>query len=351
MDLNVASEEDLKQWDQLIAESYGGTIFHTMKYLRCLEAHTTTPLLNHRLKGVLYPLVAREGAVIVALFPVFLYASHGVRIVRSGTIGEDLIYLGPVFIEGNLLKPSRLQVRAVRLQKALDGFVKRTLNAHAVHLKISPFYPDARPYLWNGYDVQPLHTYWYYLDLGPEAIWDGFNKGVRKVIANAQKRNLCVEFGGVDEAAFIYDLLDARNRSSSPKALVLDIVQSLSPGNCTVFIAKLDGKMLSGVIVLHYGQYAHLWIGFPGSDTEHSGANELLMWEAIRWAHAQGYNILENTGGDDLTTFQFKRKFNPVLKTYLSVDGSSFVFRLHSCVKRLSRLSTNNLENFGGKDE
>jgi len=350
MDLKIASDDDRKKWDTLIANSYGGTVFHTLKYLKCLEAHTTTSLLNYQLKGELCPVVAREGAVIVALFPLFLYSFHGVRIVRSGT-QNDLPYLGPVFIEGDSLKPSKLQIRSLRLQKELDVFIKRGLKAHAIHLSVSPFYPDARPYLWSSYDVHPKHTNFFYLDQGTDAIWTGFNKGVRKIIVNAQKRNISVESGGLEGAEFIYDVLNMRNRTSSSKALVMDIVKSLIPDNCTVFIARLDGKMLSGVIVLHFGHYAHLWIGFPGSDTDYMGANELLMWEAIQWAHAKGYQILENTGGDDISTSQFKRKFNPALKQYMVIDGSSFLFRSYSYVYKLAQLSNSKLDKYVEENE
>ena len=109
--------------------------------------------------------------------------------------------------------------------------------------------------------------------------------------------------------------------------------------------------MVSGVIVLHYGHYAHLWIGFPGSDKDYLGANELLMWEAIKWAHAKGYHIIENTGGDDISTFQFKRKFNPTLIQYISIDGSSFVFRSYKYIKTLTRLSGNKLNEYNDEDE
>jgi len=351
MELNIASDADRKKWDSLVANTYGGSVFHTLKYLECLEKHTTTRLFNHQIKGALYPLVAREGAVIVALFPLFVYSFHGVRLVRSGNDREDLMYLGPVFIEGDTLKPSKLQIRALRLQKAVDHFLKRELKALSIHLSISPFYPDARPYLWSNYDILPLHTHFYYLERGPDALWADFNKGVRKVIQNAQKNHVSIEPGGLQEAGFIFDMLHARNRTNSSKDLVLALVNTLSPNNCNVFVAKKAGTIRSGVIVLHHGHYAHLWIGFPGSDTDYLGANELLMWELIKWAHVHGFQILENTGADDISTFQFKRKFNPTLKHYFKADGSSFFFRSYKWVKKLNHLSHSKLDTYDEKNE
>jgi len=351
MDLRIATSEDRKKWDFLIANSYGGTVFHTLKYLECLEAHTTTTLLNFRKKGVLYPLVAREGAIIVALFPLFVYSFPGIRVVRSGNDREDLMYLGPVFIDGDVLKPSKLQIRALRLQKAMDHFLKRELRAWSINIRISPFYPDARPYLWSNYEVEPLHTNFYYLEKRPAALWADFNRGVRKIILSAQKNHLSIEKGGLNEAEYVYDMLHARNRTNSSKRYVLDIVKALLPDNCSVFVVKLEGQLRSGVIVLHYSRYAHLWIGFPGSDTDYLGANELLMWEVIQWAHAHGYQILENTGADDISTFQFKRKFNPTLKYYSKADGSSLFFRSYKYLKQLTYLSHSKLDSYSSEDE
>jgi hypothetical protein len=335
MDLKIASSEDRKKWDSLIAASYGGSVFHTLKYLECMEVHTTTNVLGHQAPGVLYPLVAREGEVIVALFPIFLYSGHGVRIVKSGSYSDDTLYLGPVFMGSDTLEPAKLQVRALRLQMALDAFLRNELKVHAVYLRVSPYYPDARPYLWCGYDAEPAHTYVFSLKEGTDRIWDCINRRVQKKIINAEKRGLCVKMGGLEDAEFICDMLHARNRANSPKAFVLDVVKSHSPDYCSVFFATADGKKLSGVIVLHYGHRAYMWMGYPRSAIEFPGVNEMLMWEVIKWAHSQGYDILENMGGDDISTFQFKRKFNPELKQYFIVNGSSFPFRAYKYLKHL----------------
>jgi hypothetical protein len=346
MDLSIATEEDRKKWDTQITDSYGGTIFHTLKYLRCLESHSSKSLFQSQEKGRLIPIVAREGAEIIALVPLFIYTSHGIRIVRSGNDRQDTMYLGPVFLQDYALKPSKLQIRALRLQKELDVFIKNRLKAQMVHLIVSPFYPDARPYTWSGYDVQPLHTYFIDLGKGPDLIWSDLNRGVRNMISKARKNQIRIENGSIEDAERIYDLLRTRTRTNSPKNLILDVVRTLSPDNCRIFTAKQDNELLSGVIVLHYGRYAHLWVGFPGSDTQNLGANELLMMEAITWAHSEGYHILELVGGDDISTFNFKRKFNAALKPYFKTNGSSRFLRTYKYAKQLIMRSDIDLDDF-----
>ena len=349
MELKIATEDDRKKWDEIIANSYGGTVFHTLKFLECLESYTTTSFMNCSVKGKLCPLVAREGAVIVALFPIFLYTIHGIRFVRSGNDREDLMYLGPVFLEGDTLKPAKLQIRALRLQKEINHYLTSQLKTHSLSIRVSPFFPDARPYLWSGYDVYPLHTNFYYLDKGLDPIWSGFNRGVRKIIVNAQKSNIIVRRGEIKDAERIFDLLDIRNRTNSSKILTLGIVRKLYPENCSIFVVQNGGILLTGVIVLHHGRYAHLWIGFPKSDTDLSGANELLMWEVLRWAGSNGYQVLENTGADDITTFQFKRKFNPVIKQYFRAENSSFLLRSYKYIRRLMFSSRKDIRQYCGE--
>ncbi len=335
MDLKIASVEDRQKWDDLVANSYGGTLFHTLKWLECVETHTTTKLRGHRYPGKLIPLVAREGAVIVALLPLFLYTGPGSRIVQSGSDLDGTIYLGPVFMESDSLKPEKLQVRTMHLQKALDKYLKNELKTHLVTIRFSPFNTDARPFIWDGYDVVPAYTYIYNLENGTDAIWSGFKRGVRKDINKAQKLGISIEQGEIEDAEFIYDKLDERNRMQQSKAFVLDIVKSFSPVNCCVFIAKQNEKRLTGLIVLYYGNYAYMWVGFPGIEGDRSHANELLMWEVIKWAHAKGYHTFENSGADDTTTFPFKRKFNPELQSYFTITWASFLFRSDRYLKRL----------------
>jgi hypothetical protein len=335
MELKVASIEDRQKWDDLIANSCGGTLFHTLKWLECMENHTTTKLLGRTYRGVLIPLVAREGAVIVALLPLFLYSCPGVRIVKSGSYNDDLIYLGPVFMDSDSLKPEKLQVRTLHLQKALDKYLKNELKANLVTIRLSPFNTDARPFIRDGYDVEPAYTYIHNLENGTDAIWLGFNKTVRQEIKNAQKNGVSVEQGGIEDAEFIYDKLATRYRTNSSKAFVMDIIRSFSPNNCSVLIAKRNHERLTGLIILHYHNYAYMWIGFPKMDGEKLYANQLLMWESIKWAHSKGYHILENAGADDIATIPFKRKFNPKLQPYFTITWASFLFRSYRYTKRL----------------
>ena len=335
MDLNIASVEDRQKWDDLIAASDGGTLFHTLKWLECLETHTTKKLFGQSYPGVLIPLVAREGTVIVALLPLFLYVCPGIRLVKSGCASDDTLYLGPVFMESGSLKPSKLQLRTIHLQKALDNYIKNELKAHFITIRFSPSNTDARPFIWDGYTVELAHTYIHNLEKGTDAVWQGFNAGARRDILKAQKSGLSVVQGGIEDAEFIYDTLAARNRANSSRAFVLDIVRTFFPNNCSVFIAKRNEKRLSGIIVLNYGNCAYGWIGFPKMEGDRLLVNELLMWEIIKWAHSKGYHTLENLGADDITTFPFKRKFNPRLQPYFTVTAASFLFRSYLCLKRL----------------
>ena len=160
MDLTIASAEDRQKWDDLVAHSSGGTVYHTLKWLRCVETHTTTKLLGHHYPGVLIPLVAREGAAIVALLPLFLYTGPaGIREIKSGSLDDNTSYLGPVFMDSGSLKPEKLQLRTMHLQKALDTYLKNELKSHFFTVRFSPFHTDVRPFIWDGYDVEPVFTY------------------------------------------------------------------------------------------------------------------------------------------------------------------------------------------------
>jgi hypothetical protein len=336
MNITIASDKDREKWDFLVAESPSGTLFHTLKWLECMETHTTAGLIGMHLPGKLILLVFREGSTIVALFPLFLYSGPSVRMIKSGSYDDDTIYLGPVFMDTDSIQPAKLQLRALRLQQALDQYIRKKLKANIVTLRMSPFITDARPYIWTGYDVELSHTYVFDLLQGVDPVWLGFHGGIRKNIRNARNRGISVERGGLEDALFIYDTLAARGRTNSSRAFVMEIVRAFSPDNCSVFIAKQDGRRISGKIVLFFKDRAYFWIGAPGMVGDDRGTNELITWEVIRWAHASGFHFLESMGADDITTFPYKRKFNARLEPYFTVFWASFLFRSYRYLKRLT---------------
>ena len=66
MEISIATEADRGQWDEIVASSAEGTLFHTWKWLKIMEKHNVKKQYSRIFKGKLYPLIVWEGNEIYA---------------------------------------------------------------------------------------------------------------------------------------------------------------------------------------------------------------------------------------------------------------------------------------------
>jgi lipid II:glycine glycyltransferase (peptidoglycan interpeptide bridge formation enzyme) len=65
--------------------------------------------------------------------------------------------------------------------------------------------------------------------------------------------------------------------------------------------------------------------------------NELLVWEMMKWAKMNGYNIVENSWGNTQRLCRFKSKFNPTVSIYFACEKKLGVAKLLYSLKNLAR--------------
>jgi peptidoglycan pentaglycine glycine transferase (the first glycine) len=78
----------------------------------------------------------------------------------------------------------------------------------------------------------------------------------------------------------------------------------IKSGMAQPFIAEVDGEPVAGIIVFHYGRRAIYMYGMSLEIHREKMPNQLLQWEAIRWAKAMGYTIYDFWGAPDTFTEQ-----------------------------------------------
>ncbi len=95
-----------------------------------------------------------------------------------------------------------------------------------------------------------------------------------------------------------------------------------------IFVAKVDGEIVTGSIDLQYRDTHYSWIGNPKPKKPISPSpNDLLIWESVRYAHEQGfrYYVTMNAAGDKRLHSYYASKFDPELKAHFSVKKNSFL--------------------------
>jgi len=337
INLKIANEEDKELWDSLIEKSPHGTIFHTWKFLEIMEKHTKIRFLGKDYDSKLYHLIAFKKDTPVGLYPIFYYNTPIIKYVFSPPLRTAVNYLGPLIIDYDRLKQSKRESLFVKFQKKVDEFMTSQLGVSIRKIKLSPGLNDARPLMWNGYDVKPLYNYEINLDRSLDEIWKSFSKDRRKGIKKTEKCRFNVLEGSKKEIEFIFKSVTERYLSQGvapivTKEYLLDVYDALYP-NLRVFIIEKDNTYITGSIVLTYGKKVLGWFGSTKADTDSSHPNDLLQWEIIKWAHFEGYKIFEIVWANTYRLCRYKSRYNPTLSLYFTCEKYPPLILLLSLIK------------------
>jgi lipid II:glycine glycyltransferase (peptidoglycan interpeptide bridge formation enzyme) len=127
----------------------------------------------------------------------------------------------------------------------------------------------------------------------------------RRYIRQGQRRGLTVREGGAGDldafAGLMKNLcLRRKVQPNIPQGNFLrELWNHFATRDCLrLFLAESEGEPISAVLVFTMGRWARLWrIGWSGSHRA-VRPNELVYWEAIRWAKANGYRFFDLVGFD-----------------------------------------------------
>jgi lipid II:glycine glycyltransferase (peptidoglycan interpeptide bridge formation enzyme) len=335
MYLSVASDPDQELWDEVVRYSDEGTIFHTWKWLKAIEKHNVKKICSRSYNGRLYPLMVWEKDKIVGLMPIFFYNSKIYKISCSPPYGIEYLYLGPVINKlEKPLKSRKKQNIFYQFHKTVDNFLKNELKSNYIRIISSPGLSDPRPFYWSGYQVVPQFTNIIPLRDGEKCLWENLSHDARNSINKAKKNGITVEMGSREDIDVLIKLLDTRDRMHSERTIISDILNDFFPRDLTCLIAKKDGKVLTGFLLVLYKKKVTGWIGTPKVVSEGISPNYLLQWECLRWAGNNNFDFFENLSANELSTFPFKSKFNTEIIPYYQLKWFSPLPRLVESVYR-----------------
>ena len=148
--------------------------------------------------------------------------------------------------------------------------------------------PNWLPFYWRGFSQTTRYTY-VLDDLNNEAaLWAGLRSNIRTNIRKARKQVAVRDDGDIFSFLDLHALVFQRQglQLPYPRELVQRIDGACASRHCRkIFFAEdAKGRRHGAVYLVWNTETAYYLMG--GSDTElrHSGANSLLMWEAIKFA-------------------------------------------------------------------
>lgn len=166
-------------------------------------------------------------------------------------------------------------------------------------------------------DVPASTSFWgHRLDLGAgeDALFARVESSTRRAVRKAGESGLSIEFScSLDAVRVFYGLLrKTRKRHglpSQPFGFFQNIHRHvLAQNQGCVVLARHDGVAVAGAVFFHAGKTSLYKFGASDESFQHLRANNLVMWEAIKWHARQGFSSLDfgrtSLGNEGLRRFK-----------------------------------------------
>jgi len=319
IEVQVAENKELKNWNALIEASPYGTIFHTLDWLKIAEKHTNSKL---------YLLIGMKGEKVIGLFPIFYKKKGPLRMVFSPPQKTGIPYMGPVLIGYDKLKQEKKESLTIDFYTKVDKFIHDNFKPHYTYFKFPPGLIDCRPFKWLGYQANPVYSYLLDISIGLSNLKSNLSIQARRNVKKAEKDGMSFELGSMEELEILYGMLYGRYTEQEreipiSKDYLLDVVfNRFFPENLKVFVIRhRDNEIVSGGVKLCYKDRVIDWIGQP--KTTIRTANDYLHWCVMKWGVEHKLHYYEIIGAGTQSICQFKSKFNPSLEIYFELKKST----------------------------
>jgi len=136
------------------------------------------------------------------------------------------------------------------------------------------------------------------LEKGPEAIFSGFRESNKRNIRKAEREGVEVAILDSLDAVREFFRLNCITREHhglppQPFRLFRNIHEYvISKGSGFVALASYRGENIASAVFFHFGKKALYKYGASNLDYQHLRANNLVMWEGIKWYSTHGYESL-----------------------------------------------------------
>jgi peptidoglycan pentaglycine glycine transferase (the first glycine) len=182
------------------------------------------------------------------------------------------------------------------------------LNSGAVVLKIEPMTPgdadlcnlEASGYVRRSRGVQPRRTLYLELTKSEDDLLAGMDRRTRYNVNLAARKGVTVRASrSAADLEVFYGLLA---RTTERKHFLVHslvyyekVLELLGPAG-TLLVAEYDGEALAASFVLAFGRYAYYAHAASSEARRELKAANKIVWEAIRWAKKEGYEVFDFWG-------------------------------------------------------
>lgn len=290
--VGIAREE----WDEIVASYPSATIFHLSCWHDVLEESRPGKVVRFE--------VEYDGRV-CGHWCGFLLTKFGVHAFGAPLPGIATDYMHPLF----LTPPPT--------DEFLDAVVRWAKGQGVGMVDLGGDYFTETELTSKGFRTYCTESYKIDLSAGESEIWKRLKPAMRNKVRKAEKKGIRITDNTPTEfpARFFAMLEDVFNRQASVPSYSLELIETVvrilsRSGHVKTFTAWHDDKALASIILLMNATTAYFWGGASYPSAYPVGANDLIHWQALRFAAGRGLLVYDTCGGGD-----YKKKFGGPLIT------------------------------------
>ncbi|MGA8262921.1 MAG: peptidoglycan bridge formation glycyltransferase FemA/FemB family protein [Ignavibacteriaceae bacterium] len=257
-----------ENWNEKITEHSGYTFFHTSHWTKLIaETYGYTPVFQ----------VIKEDNEVIGILPLmevnsFITGKRGISLPFSD-------FSNPLVLDSG------------QFNRLLESAKEYGKKSKWKYLEIK----GAHDYFPAGTDSYVEYEHIIDFDGNEERLFSGFDSTTKRNIRKATKEDVQVYQSQSLESVNRFYKLNSMTRQRhglppQPYSFFKNLYNIVLKDNLgTVFLAEHGGKVIAGAVYLHIGKKALYKYG--ASDMKHQNlrANNLVMWEAIKWYNSKGF--------------------------------------------------------------
>lgn len=320
IDVTRMDTDERERWNSYIERTPEATPFHRHEALEVIADATDTTL---------YLLSGFKGEEPVGLLPLFVKRRGPLGFVYSPPMQVRIPYLGPLLLNTGQLKQRKAEKWHSRFIEGCLGWIDAHLDADHIDIRTTDRYPDARPFIWNGMDVEPAYTYIVDITLGEEDLLKRFSGDARKSIRDADDYDYTIEEGGERVVRRVLEQLRQRYESDDDEEFygvdpdfAVELYRALPSGRIRPYECRLDGEFVGGGITVESDDTVYHWRGGAKTRMEFP-VNEIVDWHIMRRAADRGKSRFDFVGAMNQRVCEYKAKFNPEARVRYIVQRRS----------------------------
>ncbi|MDH7556574.1 MAG: GNAT family N-acetyltransferase [Candidatus Methanosuratincola sp.] len=278
LDISRLVESEEKAIREVLQKAENATVFHSLEWNAVLAKE-----FGVRSKTLL---------VWVDGVPMGMYNYHTRQVgiyfkeCRSPFSHLESVYGGPIAPPDN----------SMVLTALLRG-VEEIERGAIYYMVTTPRY-DPQMLAEMGYKYVPIYTSILSLQRTEEALWMGMDGKTRNMVRKAMKKGVSIVEGNAADVGTYYAMLaETLGRSGKhplPQTYYERVVAQLGPkGMAKMLVAKYKDKIVAGAIFLCFKDTVYYWSGASFREYRDVAPNDLIQWEIIKWANANGYRYYD----------------------------------------------------------